>query len=271
VSPTFRGRRVALLEARHSDTAAALVERMGGVPVSAPALSEAPTDAGPEVRGLVDALGRDEVACVVVLTGVAASKLFQRAGELGLVSTLIDSLGRATLIARGPKAAAALATMGLKPTLTAAHPFTTHEVADALASVDVTGRGVAILHYGQRNPQLSAALAERGARVMDVLLYDWRLPRDTGPLERLVDALLSDSIDAVAFTSQIQARHLFAVAGPTRSEALRRALNRHVVGAIGPVCADVLVELGVPPTVVPSQHKLQPLLAGMAEALNRPL
>ena len=40
----------------------------------------------------------------------------------------------------------------------------------------------------------------------------WMLPEDVTPLQALVRELLEDRIDAVAFTNQIQVRHLFQVA-----------------------------------------------------------
>ena len=52
-----------------------------------------------------------------------------------------------------------------------------------------------------------------------------------------IDAIIAGDMPVLAFTSQIQIRHLLDVAGPRR-EALLDALNTHVlVGAVGPTCA----------------------------------
>ena len=46
----------------------------------------------------------------------------------------------------------------------------------------------------------------------ELFLYEWRLPDDVEPLRRFVRAAVNGDLDAVAFTSQIQVRHLLAVA-----------------------------------------------------------
>ena len=52
----FSGQRVALLEARLASEAAALVRRLGGEPVSVPALREEPLPSGPAVSAFLDRL-----------------------------------------------------------------------------------------------------------------------------------------------------------------------------------------------------------------------
>ena len=83
----------------------------------------------------------------------------------------------------------------------------------------------------------------------------------------LVRELIDGHVDAIAFTSQIQCRHLFQVAaGLGRSEELADALNsRIVVAAIGPVCAAALKTLGVTPHVLPAHPKMGPMIAALAD------
>ena len=102
--------------------------------------------------------------------------------------------------------------------------------------------------------------------MFDLLLYEWLLPADTAPLERLVEELLAGTVDVVAFTSQVQVRHLFLVAGEARRTALVTALGRTLVGAIGPTCAAAVDERGIPVAVVPDNPKLVPLLKALATA-----
>jgi uroporphyrinogen-III synthase len=104
--------------------------------------------------------------------------------------------------------------------------------------------------------------------VFELLVYEWRLPEDVAPLRRLIDAICAGEIDIVAFTSQVQARHLFAVAGPDRQQAVRDGLNRALVGAIGPVCADALGEMGVKVAVTPKNPKLKPFLTALCAAVG---
>jgi uroporphyrinogen-III synthase len=202
---------------------------------------------------------------VVFLTGAGVRALFEEVERMGRVKKLTRFLPAATLVSRGPKPAAALAKHGLRPAITTTPPHTTTELLGTLPESELAGARVTLIHYGERNGVFAEALAARGARVDDLLLYEWRLPDDLEPLQHLVEDIVGGALDIVAFTSQVQARHLFEVAGPRRQAALQDALNhRMLVGAIGPTCAEALVALGVHADVVPENPKLRPLLSALA-------
>ena len=107
----------------------------------------------------------------------------------------------------------------------------------------------------------------RGATVEEVCLYEWRLPEDVAPLERLVDEIVEGRIDALVITSQVQCRHLFEIAGRLgKRQALTDALNaRVVVAAVGPVCASALRAVGVIPHVQPAHPKMGPMMIALAD------
>ncbi len=174
-------------------------------------------------------------------------------------------------VCRGPKPLAALRRVGLAAAVNAKSPFTTGDLLEALGSIELSGRHVVLLHYGERNLPLVAALAARGARIRELLLYEWQLPGDLEPLRSLVAELAERRFAAVAFTSQVQARHLFLVARESgRAEALREALRNHtLVAAVGPTCARALEELGAPPHVVPGNPKMGSMITALAERFSR--
>ena len=268
--PDFRGARIALLEARLSEETANLVRRMGGEPVSAPALREAAHPIRDLCSGFVAQLSRAPEPVVICLTGAGVRALFAQAAELGCEDALQAGLARAITVCRGPKPAGALTARGLPVSIRAGDPFTTTEVLAAIEPLQLSGRFVGLVHYGERNVTLADWLRERGADVHEVLPYEWHLPEDTGPLDRLVDDIVAGKLDAVVFTSQVQVEHLLRIAGPTRKQALIAALQtRTLTGAIGPTCAATLERVGVPPAVVASPPKLLPLLNAVAEALER--
>src|SRR5690606_9417085 len=126
-------------------------------------------------------------------------------------------------------------------------PYTTTDVIATLAGLSPAERGTAVVHYGARSPLIGEALREWGSRVLDVCVYEWALPEDTGPLESLVETMVEGGVEAVAFTSQVQVRHLFEVAGRAgRTLKLMQALNtRAVVATVGPTCAEALRAVGV--------------------------
>jgi uroporphyrinogen-III synthase len=266
--PSLHGARVALLESRLGHELGELVRRLGGTPVLAPSVREVPhLD---ETDRFVDALITGRFAVVVALTGAAALAVLRAAERRGRLPEALDALRRATLVARGPKPTAVLRRYGLEVGVLPQKPFTTKELLDAIdRGVEIAGRQVALVHYGERNTVMSDALRQRRAVLTDVCPYEWALPNDTEPLRALVRTL-STSIDAIAFTSKIQVRHLFAVADEMGlADAVRTALNGDIiVASVGPVCADTLKQFGVTPDVQPADPKMGPLLTALADYIE---
>jgi uroporphyrinogen-III synthase len=263
----LHGARVGLLESRMGTELAELVRRMGGVPVLAPAVREVPRH--DDTARFLDRLLAGRFAVVVLLTGAGVTALFREAERQGRLAGTVASLARATLVCRGSKPTAALKRHGLQAGLVARRPYTTRELLDALAPTDLQGVEVAVVHYGERNTALSDALAARGARLDEVCPYEWALPEDVEPLRALVRDPASQ-VDAIAFTSQIQVRHLFAVAATLGlAPGLAAALNESIiVAAVGPVCADALKQAGVTPDVQPADPKMGPLLTALADYIE---
>jgi uroporphyrinogen-III synthase len=265
----LNGKKIALLEARLSSELARLVERHGGAAFSFPALREASIDSGEAVADLIDALTAPkdrQLEFIVFQTGVGVTALMKEAEKLERLDETIIALKDITKVCRGPKPAAALARFGLTPDVSAAEPYTTAEVFQALDDFDLKNRGIALLHYGERNEHLAELLNKRGVCLVELCLYEWKLPDDLEPLRTLITRLDQGEFAAVAFTSQIQARHLFQLAVELDREFdLRESLkHKTVVASIGPTCSAALLALGVAPHVEPDHPKMGPLVAALA-------
>ena len=200
-------------------------------------------------------------------SGVGVSALLREADRRGCLQATLAALRLTTIVCRGPKPVAVLKQHQVPVHIIAAEPWTTKELLDALAPVDLEGRTVALVHYGEPNAVFAAALSARGALLEELSLYEWKLPDDVEPLQVLVNELVDGRMDAIAFTTQIQCRHLFRVAaGLGLCERLARALNDDaVVAAVGPVCAEALRVFGVTPNVVPVRPKMGPMIAALAD------
>jgi len=264
---TLHGARVGLLESRMSSELAELVRRMGGTPVVAPSVREIPREA--ETAAFVEQLASGRFSVAIFQTGVGTSAVLREAERRGLLADVLAAIGKAMLVCRGPKPTAVVRRYGLEPTIVPQKPFTTKEVLEALEKVDLAGRNVALVHYGERNAALADGLRTRGARVAEVCPYEWALPANIEPLQSLARNPASQ-IDAIAFTSQIQVRNLFAVAAEMGLAApLVAALSDDIiVAAVGPVCADALKEAGVTPDVQPAEPKMGPLLIALADYIE---
>jgi uroporphyrinogen-III synthase len=263
------GARVALLEARLEGELAELVRRHGGEVVSVPAVRQSPRDATQQIGPFIEGLAGDPGAVVVFLTGVGGAQLFAQAERLGRREELLRALRRATTVCRGPKPSAELRRQQVQISMSVREPYTTAQLLETLASLDLVRRWVGLVLYGERNATLAAALTTRGAALQELQLYEWTLPADLEPLRTLVQDLIAGRFDAIAFTSQIQARHLFQVAAESGNVAeLARALNEcTVVASVGPTCSEALRSYGVRPHVEPARPKMRPMVIALADHL----
>ncbi len=269
MSDTLAGARVALLEARMESELASLVRRHGGDPLCVPALREIERDCAPEVARAIDALAPGG-ALVVLATGVGLARTLAVADALSRGKALRDGLARATIVCRGPKPVAVLKREALPVHIRAEPPHTTRELLLALDAVPVADRDAIVIHDGGAGPAVPDALARRGARVLEVKPYAWALPEDTAPLRDLVHRIIDGRVDAVAFTTQVQAMHLFAIAHTMGlRDALAAALRaRTLVAAVGPTCARALEDLGAPPHVVPEQGNMGAMIVALTRKLT---
>jgi uroporphyrinogen-III synthase len=219
---------------------------------------------------LIDDITRGRVQLVVFLTGAGTTSMLEQARAAGLYEPIVAALRTLTTVCRGPKPAAVLRKHGIPVHLNARTPHTTAELLEILPRALVAEQGVALLHDGGGNPSLVEALQSRGAAVHELHSYEWRVPDDVGPIELLIAQLIDGRLDAVAFTNQVQVRHLFQIGERIgRGDELRRALHdRTVVGSIGPTCSAVLEEYGATPHVVASPPKMRPLIVALGEHLT---
>ena len=268
----LHGIRVALLEARLCGELAELVRRHGGVVRSAPAVREARIDCTAIVTQFLEQLRSPARRVHIFLTGAGATTLLQEAERQGELRFAVESIRGGTVVCRGPKPAAALKRYGISANLSAASPYTSAELLEAMTGIDLAGAEVTVVHYGERSRELAAALHARGSLLNELCVYEWRLPDDIGPLQNMARSIIARDVDAVVFTSQVQWKHLALVASELGiADALRRALTTDVVvAAVGPICSSALFEAGIRPHVVPENPKMGPLVSALAQFYAEP-
>ena len=261
------GKRIAILEARMSGELANLMQRHGGEVLQAPALKEAAVDASVEVNELLERLSTKAITHIVVQTGVGVAGLLTEAEKLNRKDELMALLQNATVIARGPKPLAVLSRNGIKAQVVTDEPHTTTELIAACQTLDLSHQTVAVVHYGERNANFTAALQIQGATLFEMCLYEWQLPVNLAPLQSLIAATINGEVDVVTFTSQIQARHLFQVAETLgKAEELRHALQtKTIVASVGPTCSEALRTLGITPQIEPEHPKMGFLVLALQE------
>src|SRR5213592_3578522 len=172
---------------------------------------------------------------------------------------LLAALGKTITVVRGPKPLAVLRENNLQPTLAVPEPNTWRDLIKALDDLgrSLKGMSVAVQEYGVPNVELLKAIEARGAIVMRVPVYQWRLPEDTGPLTDAVRAILRGEVDVVLFTNAVQVDHVMQMAERVGgADRLRQVLEKVVVSAVGPIVAERLSSYELPVDFEPSHPKM---------------
>lgn len=255
------GFRVLSLESRRAPEIGKLIESYGGQAVVAPSMRELPLESNAEALNFARVLASSGFDAAIFLTGVGTRLLARAAEMIYPRERFVEALRKVTVVARGPKPAAALKELGIPIAVTVPMPGTWRELLAALDRADdslpMRGCRVALQEYGSPNQELLDGLAERGAIVTRVPVYEWALPEDVGPLRAAVEKLASGQIDVALFTSSVQLVHLLRVAREMNLEQqVRVALARIAVGAIGPVTSEGLRDQGIGVDFEPDNPKM---------------
>ena len=270
VTPSFNGLRVLSFESRRSTEMATLIANYGGQPISAPALREVPIESNSEAAAFVDALIREEIDLVILLTGVGTRALMALVDKTRDRAAFVAALRRTRIAARGPKPGAALREIDLTPWVIAPEPNTWRELLAALdgrsSEFRLQGARVAVQEYGASNPQLLDGLAARGAAVTRVPVYRYALPEDTRPLQQAARAVADGQIDVALFTTSMQVVHLLEIGRAHNFEdAVRQGFRSIAVASIGPTTSEELREQGITIDIEASHPKMGFLVRDAAE------
>ena len=260
----FDGLRVVAFESRRANEIGELIRRQGGDAFVAPSMRETPLEDNHEAFDFAERLFRGDFDMVILLTGVGARALDKVLASRYPPQAFADALRKTTIVARGPKPAAALRDLQVPVTIMVGEPNTWREVLAATAARPE--RRIAVQEYGKSNSELLEGLRARGAEVTTVRIYQWALPEDVGPLNEAVQRIADGRADVALFTTSVQATHLFRLAAEAGiEEAVQAGLRRMVVASIGPTTTEALEEFGISPDITPSHPKMGFLVKETAE------
>ena len=264
----MKGKTVAVLESRLGPQLAGLIEKRGARAMRAPALAEVPDIDPVHIASLVTGLEARPPRVAIFQTGVGTRALFDAADSAGFARALLDALSKCVVVVRGPKPTGVLRSRGVRIDRSAAEPYTTVQVLEALGDLPLRGERALVQRYGETNVELERALFAKGAEIVEIPTYQWALPEDTRPLEDLIAALEAGAVDAVVFTSASQVHNLFEVARRIgKAASLPGNLNRTLVASIGPVSSGALSTCSVKIALEASPPKLGALLDALEKAL----
>ncbi len=246
-SAPLAGFTVAVTAARRADELSAMLGRNGAEVIAAPALRIVPLADDHRLATASRQLVQHPADIVVVTTGFGFRGWIDSCDAAGLTQPLLTALGHARMLARGPKATGAIRAAGFTEEWSPPSE-SSEEVLDYLLRTGVEGQRVAVQLHGDPLPDFCASLRTAGADVVEVPVYRWTEPEDTEALDRLIEAMLDRTVDAVTFTSAPAAAGLLARATRTGTHpALVQALREDVLAmCVGPVTAGPLITEDIP-------------------------
>ncbi len=242
------GYTVAVTAARRKEELGALLDRRGARVVYAPAIRIVPLSDDTELVAATRQVLSAPVDLVVATTGVGFRGWLEAAEAWDL--PLVDHLGPARVLARGPKARGAIRGAGLVDAWSPESESSAEVLEHLLSGAEgpLAGRRIAVQLHGDPLPDLVAGLRDTGAEVLTVPVYRWVLPEDVTPVRRLVGSVVAGAVDAVTFTSAPAAASLLQVADELgrRDELVAAMRDRVMAVAVGAVTAGPLEDAGVP-------------------------
>lgn len=260
-SGALSGFRVGVTAARKAEEQINLLERRGAHVVWAPALSVDPNrvDAG-ALRAVTEQIIGQKIDMFLATTGIGTRTWFDAAEEWGLLDRLLETLGGAEILARGPKSVGAIRRRGLRE-LWAPESEEFDDVLEHLRGRDLTGKRIVVQEHGQSLSMVAHALTRQGAEVINVVVYRVESAADPEPMFRLVETLADGELDAVTFTSAPAVAAFMQAAGSVglRDEVVAAFQADVVAACVGPVTAAAFEMWGVP-TMIPDRSRTAALV-----------
>lgn len=253
----LEGFRIGVTAARKVEEQIALLERRGALVEWAPALAlDVHRIDEEQLRAQTEEVLAAPVDLFLATTGIGMKAWFAAAEEWDLLPALLERLGGAEILARGPKSVGALRTRGLRE-LWAPESECFDDVLAHLRGRDLGGARIVVQEHGQSLSMVAHALRRQGADVVTVTVYRVEPAADPEPMFRLVDLIAHRELDAVTFTSAPAVAAFMQAAGVVgRRDELVSAFQADVVAScVGPVTSAAFELWGVP-TIFPDRSRL---------------
>jgi uroporphyrinogen-III synthase len=267
--PPLAGWRVGLTAHRRADEQAELLRRRGADVLHGPVVRTLPFGDDRPMRSATEDLLARPPQLVIATTGIGIRSWFGAAESWGLDRELADALAPAQRLARGPKARAALAAVGL-PSHADEPSERLDRLVDGLVAGGVDGTRIALQLYGETVPWAVERLQDAGADVVAVPIYMWTPADDLRPARRLVEELVDGQLDAVTFTSSAAVRSFDTLGAEMGLDAaVREAFATTTLAAcIGPITGEMARAVGFEQRCVPDRGRLGLMVRALASLLH---
>ncbi len=255
---------------RSADLITAL-ERRGAEVIHAPALTMRHNQGEDELIADTRAVIEARPELVLITTGYGMRRWLEVADSAGLGAELLETMERARILARGPKAHGAVRAAGLIDVETEGLDSTTDLVDAVAAQPPAPGHDrptIAIQLHGFTDEIELGRLRRLSHQLLTVKPYRWMPPSSADRLPRLIRLACEQQLDAITFTSAPAAIATLEQAGELGLLSdFVFALGRMAVVAVGPMTASPLQEAGVE-VLMPERYRLGAMIRLVTEHLS---
>ncbi len=251
------GFRIGVTAARRAEEQITLLERRGAEVLHAPALSNDPTRIDEEgLRAATEEVLSAPIDIFLATTGVGMRSWLSAAERWGLLDELLTAIGKAEILARGPKSVGALRRYGLRE-LWAPESEEFEDVLGHLRGRDLTGLRIVVQEHGQSLSMAVHALRRLGADVTTVAIYRVVAAEDLEPMFGLIEEIAERKVHAVTFTAAPAVSSLMEASVSTghRDDVVSAFQADVVASCVGPVTGAAFEMWGVP-SIFPERSRL---------------
>jgi len=161
----------------------------------------------------------------------------------------------------GPGTESALKKYFIKPDLIPEKDYTQEGLLSAFSSVDLKGKRVLLLRAKVAREVLPKGLAELGANVEILPIYETKLPEESK--EKLI-SILRQGVDVITFTSSSTVENFFKLLERTEVE-----LSKVLFAVIGPITANTLRQYGFEPEIIAKENTIPGLVSAILEYFEK--
>jgi len=265
---TLSNFKIALPESRQLDVLANLFENRGASLFRCPLVSIHDSPRVDEINAWLSEFIENTPDVLLILTGEGIKRLTGFAERSERYDEWQAALSSVYTLARGPKPNRILKTLDLQANELALNP-TTEGMIQSLERMELKGKKLAIQLYGEDpNERLQSYLRSRSLEYTTVAPYIYASDVETGGVLKLIEALATNELDLICFTSKAQYDRLVKVAKQHDCEPiLAKGLKQTKIAAVGPVVGDQLKQAGFDVAAMPEDKYFMKPMVSAIEAL----
>ncbi|HET6369908.1 MAG TPA: uroporphyrinogen-III C-methyltransferase [Nitrospiria bacterium] len=236
-----------------------IVAGLGGEAISFPTIEIVPPKSWQSLdQAIAEIKGFD---WLILTSANGVRYFFERLNEKKKDARALSGL---RICAIGPRTADALSDFGIRADLVPS-AFTAEGVLEAFSGEPLSGKRVLLARAKVAREILPVELRRRGATVTVAVAYQTVRPKPD--IERIEQMIARKEIDMITFTSSSTATNFAELLG---SNDLSKRLEGIPIGAIGPVTARTVEDLGLRCAVVANEHTMEGLARALVSYFHHP-